>query len=225
VRAAVRQVDIVRIDHFRGFESFWEVPATATSARHGKWVAGPGDAIFDAIREALGDLPIVAEDLGVITQEVERLRDRHQLPGMVVLQFELPGEHFSVEQIPVNCVCYTGTHDNDTTLGWFLGSPQDSRSPEEIARTRERVLAITGGGEEHVAWDLVALAFSSKARMAIAPMQDFLELGSGARLNCPGTSSDNWRWRLLSSQLTPVLCSSVSRMVRDSGRLPSAVPG
>jgi 4-alpha-glucanotransferase len=220
IRAAARQVDIVRIDHFRGFESFWEVPADASTARQGRWVAGPGDGIFDAIHNALGRLPIVAEDLGVITPEVEALRDRHQLPGMVVLQFELPVDGFSLDSISRNCVCYTGTHDNDTTLGWFTGSPDDNRSQNQIIETRRRVLAFTGTDKETVAWDVIRLAFSSPARMAIAPMQDFLGLGSDARLNRPGTSSGNWSWRLSSARLTPELCRATREVVRACDRVP-----
>ncbi|MCJ7558315.1 MAG: 4-alpha-glucanotransferase [Gammaproteobacteria bacterium] len=220
MRAALRLVDIVRIDHFRGFESFWEVPYGAQTARGGRWVPGPGDGIFDALRAAFGELAIVAEDLGVITPEVEGLRDRHRLPGMAVLQFEVGGESFALEDVRSNCVCYTGTHDNDTTVGWFMGSPDDNRKQEEILRTQEMVLAKTGGNADSVASDLIQMAFSSEARMAIVPMQDYLGLGSEARLNRPGSSSENWRWRLLSEQITPALCQWVSQMVGASGRQP-----
>lgn len=221
LRAAARLVDIVRIDHFRGFESFWEIPFGAETARDGRWVPGPGDGIFQALREALGELAIVAEDLGVITREVEQLRDRYRLPGMRVLQFELADAAFSIGDIQGNCVCYTGTHDNDTTLGWFMGSPGDMRSQDEIIRTQEMVLAKTGGTVNSVASDLIRIALSSAARMAMAPMQDYLSLGSGARMNVPGTSSHNWRWRILDSQITPGLCESISKMVEASGRGPA----
>ena len=221
VRASLRLVDIVRIDHFRGFESFWEVPYDAPTAREGRWMPGPGDGIFDALRAALGELPIVAEDLGVITPEVERLRDRHQLPGMLVLQFEVANQAFSIADVRRNCLCYTGTHDNDTTVGWFRGSPGDIRSQAEILRTQEAVLGKTGGSADSVAGDLIRMAYSSEARMAIAPMQDYLGLGSEARLNRPGSSSNNWRWRLLPEHLTPGLCKWVSQMVEASGRQPA----
>ncbi len=145
VRASLRLVDIVRIDHFRGFESFWEVPYDAPTAREGRWMPGPGDGIFDALRAALGELPIVAEDLGVITPEVERLRDRHQLPGMLVLQFEVANQAFSIADVRRNCLCYTGTHDNDTTVGWFRGSPGDIRS-------QDRDSAYPGSGTWEDRW-------------------------------------------------------------------------
>ena len=220
LQAAARLVDIVRIDHFRGFESYWSVPAEERTARNGAWVPGPGDAIFGAIKKALGDLPIVAEDLGVITPAVEALRDRHHLPGMRVLQFDVCDEGFDLDDVAENSVCYTGTHDNDTTLGWFKGSPNDIRSAEEIERTREAALEITGGRPETINIDLIRAAFSTRAHLAIAPMQDFLGLGSEARINTPGTAGGNWRWRALESQLTPELCDNTAEMVRASGREP-----
>jgi 4-alpha-glucanotransferase len=170
------------------------------------------------MRDALGQLPIVAEDLGVITPEVDALRDGHRLPGMVVLQFDVADEGFALDDVRSNCVVYTGTHDNDTTLGWFRGSPDDLRSDEEIKQTRKAALDITGGSPETIAFDLVKAAFATKARLAIAPMQDYLQLGSEARINTPGKSSDNWRWRLNVTQLTDELCHNVSKAVRESGR-------
>ena len=218
LQASAELADIVRIDHFRGFEAYWSVPAGASTARDGEWVKGPGDAIFDAMRSAFGQLPIVAEDLGVITPEVEHLRDSHGIPGMVVLQFDAADENFDLQGVPENCVCYTGTHDNDTTVGWFNGSPGDIRSQDEIRRTREAVLRLTGGKRETIHLDLIRAAFSTRARLAIAPMQDYLGLGSEARINVPGTSRNNWRWRLLSEQLTDSFCSGVAELVGDAGR-------
>jgi len=218
MRASLRTADMIRIDHFIGFENFWSVPADAASARDGVWESGPGDAIFDAMQRELGHLPIVAENLGVITPAVEALRHRHQIPGMVVLQFSIRHSDFSLDQVPENCVCYTGTHDNDTTLGWFRGSPDDMRSAEEMQATRQAALELTGGSAETISMDLVRTAFSTKARLAIAPMQDYLGLGSEARLNTPGTSSNNWRWRILSTQLTGELCDNIASTVISSGR-------
>ena len=218
LRKSVELNDIVRIDHFRGFEAYWSVPAEAKTARVGRWEPGPGDAIFDAIRSELGNLPIVAEDLGVITPEVDALRDRHQIPGMKVLQFEVSYDHFDAADIGDNCVCYTGTHDNDTTVGWFNGSPDDNRSSEDIRKTQKAVLDITNGSPGTIHNDLIRLAFSTKARLAIAPLQDYLGLGSEARLNTPGTSSNNWRWRIRAEELTPALMESIGEMVEDSGR-------
>ncbi|MDX1515514.1 MAG: 4-alpha-glucanotransferase [Woeseiaceae bacterium] len=218
LRATVELADMVRVDHFRGFEGYWAIPADAGTARDGQWEPGPGDAIFDAMRVALGSLPIVAEDLGVITPEVEALRDRHRIPGMVVLQFDVTEEDFSLERVRENCVCYTGTHDNDTTLGWFLGSPDDIRSPDEIRQAQQAALAITSGTPETIATDLIRAAFSTAARLAIAPMQDFLGLGSESRFNTPGKSRNNWRWRLSPGQLSDDLCDEIADTVSVSGR-------
>ena len=224
LRKSVELADLVRIDHFRGFESYWSVPADATTARAGEWLPGPGDAIFDAIRDSLGQLPIVAEDLGIITPEVDALRERHAIPGMKVLQFEVGSDEFNIDDIDSNCVCYTGTHDNDTTVGWFRGSPNDKRSEMEIRRTREQVLEFTDGRPETIHNDLIRLAFSTKARLAIAPMQDYLGLGSEARLNTPGTSADNWRWRVEPERLTPALMDSIGNDVAAADRSPPAGP-
>ena len=136
LRHAMAQAGLLRIDHFRGFESYWAVPGAATSARHGKWLPGPGNALFDAVRDELGLGSIVAEDLGLITPEVEALRRRHSLPGMKVLQFELAREDFDLADIKSDCVCYTATHDSDTTRGWLSGSPGDTRNRSEIRTTR-----------------------------------------------------------------------------------------
>lgn len=218
LRASTRLADIVRIDHFRGFESYWAVPADAETARVGEWEPGPGDAIFEAMQRELGHLPIVAEDLGVITPEVEALRDRHRIPGMRVLQFDVCDEDFSLADVDENSVCYTGTHDNDTTIGWFQGSPGDIRSAGEIRSAQQAALKITGGKPESIHIDMIKAALSTRARLAIAPMQDFLGLGSEARLNIPGKPGGNWRWRVLDTQLTPEVCDNVATMVRESGR-------
>ncbi|NNC77480.1 MAG: 4-alpha-glucanotransferase, partial [Woeseiaceae bacterium] len=218
MRASSELADIVRIDHFRGFEAYWSVPANAATARDGSWEPGPGDAIFKAMRDALGALPIVAEDLGVITPAVEALRDRHQIPGMVVLQFDVTDDDFDLANVPEYCVCYTGTHDNDTTLGWFLGSPGDMRSADEIKSAQDAVLRVTGGSADTVAMDLIRAAFSTKSRLAVAPMQDYLGLGSEARLNTPGKSSNNWRWRLQQSQITDEICNEIADTVCEFGR-------
>ncbi len=218
VTATAELADIVRIDHFRGFESYWAVPADAPTARDGAWEPGVGDEFLTALKGSLGSLPIVAEDLGVITPEVEALRDRYEIPGMRVLQFDVADPDFRMEDISENSVCYTGTHDNDTTLGWFLGSPGDIRSPEEIQRTQQMALAITGGAPETIATDMIRLAFSAASQLAVAPMQDYLGLGSEARIHVPGTSKDNWRWRVTDSQLSPEVCDNVAELVTASGR-------
>jgi len=210
--------DLVRIDHFRGFESFWSVPYGSDTARTGEWVPGPGDGLFEALQGALGSLAIVAEDLGVITPEVDKLRLDHGMPGMVVLQFEVGDPEFDIDAIEQNSVCYTGTHDNDTTLGWFLGTGADTRTGEEIIATQKLALELTGGTEATIHLDMIRLAFSSASALAVAPMQDYLGLGSEARLNIPGTTMDNWRWRMNEGQLNAGLIESVNGMVREASR-------
>lgn len=222
MRASLELADIVRIDHFRGFESYWSVPADSPTARQGSWEPGPGDAIFDAMKIALGALPIVAEDLGVITPEVEALRDRHQLPGMIVLQFVVAAPDFEFKNIADNSVCYTGTHDNDTTVGWFRGSPGDLRSTDDIALTQQAVLRLTGGSAASIHTDMIRLAFASNSKLAMAPMQDYLGLGSAARINTPGTAGNNWRWRVEDGQITAPIRAQVAKLVTASGRAPAA---
>jgi 4-alpha-glucanotransferase len=218
IQHAASQTGLVRIDHFRGFESFWSVPYGDETARDGKWEPGPGDALFAAMREAMETLPIVAEDLGVITPQVDQLRLNHGIPGMVVLQFEVGDPDFDIDSIEENSVCYTGTHDNDTTLGWFMGNGADTRSAGEIASNQAGALRCTGGAPQTITNDMIRLAFSSRASLAIAPMQDYLGLGSEARLNVPGTTLNNWRWRLLAGQLTQEHMDSVHQMVQQARR-------
>jgi 4-alpha-glucanotransferase len=220
LRYAAQQTHIVRIDHFRGFESFWSVPNGAKSAREGEWLPGPGDALFEALQTELGNLPIVAEDLGVITPAVDALREKHNIPGMVVLQFKLGEPDFDPDCIDVNSVCYTGTHDNDTTLGWFRGTGDDTRTAAERVSTRAAALSHTAGTIESIHMDMIRLAFSTCSCIAIAPMQDFLGLGSSARLNRPGTTANSWRWRMRADQLQPALVAQVAAMVRSASRAP-----
>jgi 4-alpha-glucanotransferase len=172
------------------------------------------------MRNALGPLGIVAENLGVITPEVETLRCGQGFPGMAVLQFEVGNPAFEVDSIERNCVCYTGTHDNDTTRGWFLGTGDDTRTAEQVIATQEAVLARTGGTSDSVPGDMIELAFSSPAALAIAPMQDFLGLGSEARLNTPGTTSGNWCWRMREGQIGHSLAENTRRRVHASSRAP-----
>jgi 4-alpha-glucanotransferase len=218
MRHASEQNDLVRVDHFRGFESFWAVPFTATTARHGEWERGPRDGLFLAMQSELGPLPIVAENLGVITPEVEALRLRHQMPGMVVLQFEVNNPDFDPGQIAANNVCYTGTHDNDTTVGWFVGAHYDTRSEEEIKITQENVLRLTDGSAATVHSDLIRLAFATPARLAIIPMQDYLGLGGDSRMNVPGTTWNNWRWRLGSDALSQENIGQIRALVSETCR-------
>ncbi len=195
-RTALAQLDIVRIDHFRGFEAYWEIPAQHQTAEHGKWVKGPGEAFFRAVESAIGHLPVIAENLGLITPEVEELRLKLGFPGMVVLQFAF-ADSASNPYLPHNyerrSVGYTGTHDNDTTVGWF-----DSRPLEEQDHVRRYL-----GHIEEISWDLIRLLFQSVADMVVVPLQDVLALGTEARMNMPGQAEGNWTWRLSPGQLTP----------------------
>ncbi len=196
LRAILALVDIVRIDHFRGFAGYWEIPGNAPTAQTGRWVPGPGADLFNAIRASLGaDLPIIAEDLGLITPDVTALRDQFGLPGMKILQFAFsgPDNPFLPHLYPQNCVAYTGTHDNDTSRGWYAAAPEQEK---DFAR---RYLRVDGSD---FAWDLVRAIWRSTAVFAVAPMQDFLNLGSEARFNFPSRLGGNWEWRLTDEALS-----------------------
>ncbi len=196
LRAALEQVDLIRLDHFRGFEAYWAVPAGNPTAEGGEWIKGPGVDFFTALEQALGGLPLIAEDLGVITPEVEAMRTRFGLPGMRILQFAFGGaqeDRFLPHNYEHNTVVYTGTHDNETTLGWF-----GSLTPKELQFFRR----YAPGTDRDAAWDLIRLAWASVANLALAPMQDILSLGHEARMNLPGTIGGNWRWRMTASPLT-----------------------
>ncbi|MFK7885797.1 MAG: 4-alpha-glucanotransferase [Gammaproteobacteria bacterium] len=217
LRHACALTDWVRIDHFRGFEAYWSVSPDAATARDGHWAEGPGDRLFNALREAIPALPVIAEDLGVITDEVTALRQRFALPGMAVLQFLLDEPDFAPEHIAQDRVCYTGTHDNDTTTSWFAGGNESEPHAETLAR-QQRVLAITNGAADTVAIDLVAVAMNSPAQMAIVPMQDCLGLPSAARFNIPGTTDGNWRWRLQTAQFDDALVDVLRTMIEHGER-------
>jgi 4-alpha-glucanotransferase len=208
-RALLALVDRVRIDHFRGFVASWEIPAGATTAIRGEWVPAPGAKLFDAVRSALGidELPFVAENLGVITPEVEALRERLGFPGMAILQFAFGTDpqapDFKPHNYPRNRVVYTGTHDNDTTVGWWTGDVgHTTRSTKEIEEEREHACRYLGMDGREVHWDFIRGVLASVADTAIVPAQDLLGLGSEARMNRPATLGGNWRWRLRPGQLT-----------------------
>ena len=173
------------------------------------------------MESSLGELPIVAEDLGVITPAVDRLRMDHDIPGMVVLQFEVGEADFEMDLIDENSVCYTGTHDNDTTLGWFRGTGEDTRSSKEVLECRANSLKQTGGSEQTIHLDMIRLAYSSHSAISIAPMQDYLGLGSESRLNIPGTTTNNWRWRMQHGVLSPALIEWVAEQVQKASRIPN----
>jgi 4-alpha-glucanotransferase len=212
VRRTLELFDLTRIDHFRGFVSYWAVPAGAKTARNGRWRRGPGIELFESVRRELGELPFVAEDLGSITPAVYRLRDRLGLPGMVVMQFGFGGGTSNPHRLAnhaENAVVYTGTHDHDTAVGWWSALSPGAR--------RE-----TGLDPADAAWSLIELALSSRARLAIVPAQDVLGLDSEARLNTPGRSDGNWRWRLRRGQLTSELAARLRALTRRHGRVAGA---
>ena len=207
-KATCSLVDIVRLDHFRGFEKYWEVPGGDTTARNGRWVPGPGAALFEAVKNALGTLPVIAEDLGVITPEVDALRERLGFPGMRVLQFAFgtdpKADDYRPHNYPRHCVVYTGTHDNNTTIGWFREDVVGDTTRSREVREAEKRLALkyTGSDGKESNWDFIRLALMSVADTAIIPLQDILGLGSEARMNRPATTEGNWVWRFSSDMLT-----------------------
>ena len=219
MRRTLELFDAVRIDHFRGFVAYWAVPEGAADARAGSWKRGPGVALFRRLGDELGELPIVAEDLGVITPPVERLRDRLGLPGMLVLQFGFdpddPHGPHRFENHVQNRFVYTGTHDQDTARGWYEGLS------ELVRAAVQRELATRGIFEPEPWWGLVALAMRSPAQVAIVQAQDVLGLGSPARMNNPGRPGDNWRWQLTDGALTPALARRLRELTEAGGRLPA----
>ena len=206
LRSILKLVDILRIDHFRGFAGYWEIPAGNPTAEIGRWVPGPGADFFTAVRANLGaDLPIIAEDLGVITPDVTALRDQFALPGMKVLQFGFsgPDNPFLPHSYPHNCVVYTGTHDNDTACGWYASAPENEK---DFAC---RYLKIDGSD---FAWDLIHASWSSTAVFAVAPLQDFLVLGTEARFNYPSRLGGNWEWRMTDTALSNLLQGRIKEL-------------
>jgi 4-alpha-glucanotransferase len=224
VSGALQMVDIVRIDHFRGFAACWEIPSGDKTAVNGLWVEAPGRELFTAIRQALGDLPIIAEDLGVITPDVEELRDEFEFPGMRVLQFAFSGDADNIDlphNYNQNVVAYTGTHDNDTTVGWFksAGNEGSTRTVEQTQNERDFCLKYLETTGDDIHWDFIRAVFASVANTAIVPIQDVLGLGSEARMNLPNSTSGNWLWRLKENELSQELSSRLRELTELYGRL------
>jgi 4-alpha-glucanotransferase len=218
-RGALHLYDAVRIDHFRGFEAYWEIPGGETTAQNGQWVKGPGGELFAALEREFGDLPIIAENLGVITPDVEAIRERFRFPGMAILQFAFgndpQGPSFRPHNYSRELAAYTGTHDNDTTMGWWnsSGANDSTRTPEDVLKERAFARAYLNFTDEPIHWVMIRAILSSIADLAIVPMQDVLGLGTEARMNLPGTSKGNWRWRFRKSALTPDLARRLREMV------------
>jgi len=217
-RRALEHLDLVRLDHFRGFEAYWEIPSSERTALIGRWVAGPGETLFTAAAEVLGPLPIVAEDLGLITPEVDALRERLGIPGMRVLQFAFDGDPRN-PHLPANydenTVAYTGTHDNATTMEWWEGLvPADRRSVQEAFFVRDQSAAL----------DLATAVLESRARFVVVPLQDVLGLGRSARMNTPGTTEGNWTWRADAAQVEATHAQLLREITRESGRCAASDP-
>jgi len=214
INSVLKKVDIIRLDHFRGFEAYWEVPYGNPTAEIGRWVKGPGKDFFITVKATLGDLPIIAEDLGVITDEVVAIRDGFRLPGMKILQFAFsddPDDAFLPHNYPINCFAYTGSHDNDTTKGWFSNA---SEQEKDFCR---RYLSVSG---DDISWSMMRSIWQSVSSFVLAPMQDLLSLGSEARMNMPGSPSGNWSWRMPTYALSEDLQTRLYELNYLYGRLP-----
>jgi 4-alpha-glucanotransferase len=214
MRWAIETCDVIRLDHFRGFQQYWKIPSSEETAIHGEWTDGPSDELFHAMEHALGKLPLIAEDLGHITPDVHALRQRLGIPGMRVMQFGF-GRHahkYLPHWFDSQTVAYTGTHDNDTTLGWW----QNHATPDEKRDAR----SYLGVGDSDIPWAFVRAVITSQARYCIAPMQDILGLGSEARMNVPSRPDGNWMWRYQPGALTSADAERLSRIVEVSDRIP-----
>lgn len=213
IRAQLVKYDYVRIDHFRGFDEYWEVPAGAETAMEGKWMPGPKADFFEVMQEELGeDLPIIAEDLGLITQSVHDLRDQFHLPGMKILQFAFDNVNdndFLPYNYPRNSICYTGTHDNDTSSGWYHSASEESK---------DKIRRYMSTDASHISWDMIRCALSSVSRMAIIPIQDVFEDGSDKRMNIPGSAYGNWGYRYYKDQFHDDLKKGLREMSEIYGR-------
>lgn len=210
ISSLLKITDIIRIDHFRGFYNYWEIPGDAPTAETGRWVLGPGEKFFSTLENYFGKLPIIAEDLGILVPEVYELRDKFNFPGMKILQFAFGtnGEKkFLPHRYEKNCVVYTGSHDNDTTLGWWNSIQNDETD------TREFFMNYTGSDGKDVCKDLIRLAYSSIANIVIIPMQDFLRLDSSARMNFPGRADGNWMWRFKWNQISNDIIEEIKTFV------------
>lgn len=222
LKNAFANFDAVRLDHFIGFHRAWAVPSGARTAVQGRWILAPGQALFTHLERELGPLPVIAEDLGFLVDEVRSLRDRFGYPGMKVLQFGFSGGDGDREHLPwahtPNSVVYTGTHDNDTVLGWSRREPRDEREAAAIRKEREFLDRYLGGRTDELHWQLIRVAMASVARTVIVPLQDLLGLGSEARMNRPGEEKGNWSWRVEADALTPETADRLRELTETFGR-------
>jgi len=223
MRSTLQAVDVVRVDHFRGFAASWEVPAKDKTAENGRWVDVPGKELFNTLKRSLGELPVIAEDLGVITPDVEELRDGFGFPGMRILQFAF-GDDAKNHDLPhnyiKNCVAYTGTHDNDTTVGWWFSQPGagSTRDQKDISREHDYCLEYLDSDGSEIHWDFIRAVWASTADIAITPLQDLLGLGTEGRMNLPASSSGNWHWRMDEDAITNDITTRLKQLTEIYGR-------
>ncbi len=223
-RRSLEMLDLIRLDHFRGFEAYYEIPGGATTAVNGRWVKGPGAPLFEALQAALGQLPIVAENLGVITPEVEALRNRFGFPGMAILQFAFGNDpqapDFKPHNYPHQLVAYTGTHDNDTVMGWWhsTGAGDSTRTKGDVAKELSYARGYLNTDGSEINWVMIRTLMASVADTVLFPLQDVLAVGSEGRMNLPGTASGNWRWRFRSGDLVPSMAGRLKEMVETYER-------
>jgi 4-alpha-glucanotransferase len=227
LRASLRRFDAVRLDHFIGFHRYWEIPPRSSSAREGRFVEVPGQDFFEKVQSALGDLPFIAEDLGIVTPEVERLRDAFGMPGMRVLAFAFAdgAQAYLPHRFHRRCVVYTGTHDNDTLVGFLSAESraQDPHQREQLRKERDRALAYVGSDGREPHWDLIRSALASVADTAIFPIQDVLGQGSEARMNVPGTPNGNWGYRVQAELLSSSVAAKLTRLTETYERVPPSL--
>jgi len=223
-RRSLEMLDLIRLDHFRGFEAYYEIPGDATTAVNGAWVKGPGSALFEALERELGQLPIVAENLGVITPEVESLRTRFGFPGMSILQFAFGKDpqapDFKPHNYPHHLVAYTGTHDNDTVMGWWRssGAGDSTRTKEDVSKEMDYARRYLNTDGKDINWVMIRTLMASVADTVLFPLQDVLGVGSEGRVNLPGTASGNWRWRFRAGDFTPKMVTRLREMANTYER-------
>ena len=215
MRASFELYDVVRVDHFRGFDAFYQISYGNETAEYGEWVDGPGIEFFESLKHDLGEMNIIAEDLGFITPTVEKLLEDTGYPGMKVLQFAFDSREagdYNPLNYGENCVVYTGTHDNDTLIGWYNAiSPADRQSVRSYVK-------MNHVSDKEMAWELIRVAMKTRANLCVIPMQDYLSLGSKARMNTPSTLGENWKWRLREDQFTNELCETIHELSKDCKR-------
>jgi len=226
--STLARFDALRLDHFIAFHRYWEIPAHSASAREGRFVSVPGEDFFDKVLSSLGKLPFIAEDLGLITPEVGALRDRFEMPGMRVLEFAFAdpnSREYQPHRFPKRTVVYTGTHDNDTVVGWLRGyeNARNEHEQRALRAERERALAYAGSDGREAHWDMIRVALMSTADTAIFPLQDLLGQGTEARMNVPGTSSGNWQYRTLPSEIDPAVADRMASLCETYERIPADI--